>query len=162
MARVVAGIGGGSHTQVTSGRSRHHLIPQPCARSTCQCPRTGFAGVARDLELAAAVDGASPWAAFWRITVPLAFPSLLTGAVLCWSRALGVFGATIMFAGSFRGRTQTMPLASYAFLENDLGAALALGLILVAMSALALGLIRWVTREREAEAKANKAPVAGN
>ena len=110
--------------------------------------RTGFAGVDRDLELAAYADGASPWGAFWRITVPLALPSLLSGAMLCWARALGEFGATIMFAGSFRGRTQTMPLAIYAFLESDLGAALALGTILVAVSVALLAVIRWAARER--------------
>jgi molybdate transport system permease protein len=124
--------------------------------------RTGFASVEHDLELAAYVDGASPWAAFWRITVPLAFPSLLSGAVLCWARALGEFGATIMFAGSFRGRTQTMPLAIYAFLESDLGAALALGTILVAVSALLLALIKWATREREAEKARNWTPPLGD
>ena len=69
--------------------------------------------------------GASGWTAFWKVTAPLAFPSLLTGAAMCWARALGEFGATIMFAGSFQGRTQTMPLAIYAALESDLDAALA-------------------------------------
>lgn len=111
--------------------------------------RTGFAGVDRDLELAAYVDGASPWAAFWHVTVPLALPSLLAGSVLCWARALGEFGATIMFAGSFRGRTQTMPLAIYASLETDLGAALALGTLLVAISVLVLAALRYATRTRE-------------
>jgi molybdate transport system permease protein len=96
--------------------------------------------------------GESPLGTFWRVTVPLAFPSLLAGAVLCWARALGEFGATIMFAGSFRGRTQTMPLAIYAALETDLGAALALGTILVVVSALVLALVRLATRRQEAAA----------
>jgi molybdate transport system permease protein len=61
-------------------------------------------------------------------------PSLLSGVVMCWARALGEFGATIMFAGSFQGRTQTMPLAIYAALEGDLDAALALSAILVVVS----------------------------
>jgi molybdate transport system permease protein len=104
--------------------------------------RTGFAGVARDLEGAARVDGASGWDVFRYVTAPLAFPSLLAGGVLCWARALGEFGATIMFAGSFRGRTQTMPLAIYAALESDLGAALTLSTILVVVSVLVLALVR--------------------
>jgi len=104
--------------------------------------RTGFAGVARDLEGAARVDGASGWDVFRYVTAPLALPSLLAGGVLCWARALGEFGATIMFAGSFRGRTQTMPLAIYAALESDLGAALALSTVLVVVSVLVLWIVR--------------------
>ena len=107
--------------------------------------RTGFAGVEPSLEEAARVDGASALDVFRHVTVPLALPSLLTGAVLCWARALGEFGATIMFAGSFRGRTQTMPLAIYAALESDLGATLALSTILVVVSVAVLTLVRAVT-----------------
>ena len=116
--------------------------------------RAGFAGVDRELERTAYTLGESPLGTFWRVTVPLAFPSLLAGAVLCWARALGEFGATIMFAGSFRGRTQTMPLAIYAALESDLGEALALGTILVGVSVAVLALVRLVTRRQEAMASA--------
>jgi molybdate transport system permease protein len=112
--------------------------------------KAGFQGVNRELEQTAHTLGESPLGTFRRVTVPLAFPSLLAGAVLCWARALGEFGATIMFAGSFRGRTQTMPLAIYAALESDLGAALALGTILVVVSVAVLALVRWVTRRQEA------------
>ena len=66
--------------------------------------------------------------------MPVASPALFGGAILCWARALGEFGATIMFAGQFMGRTQTMPLAIYAALEGDLDAALALSAILVVVS----------------------------
>jgi molybdate transport system permease protein len=111
--------------------------------------RAGFAGVNRELEQTAYTLGESPTATFWRVTVPLAFPSLLAGAVLCWARALGEFGATIMFAGSFRGRTQTMPLAIYAAMETNLNAALALGTILVAVSALVLAVVRLAARRGE-------------
>jgi molybdate transport system permease protein len=104
--------------------------------------RAGFLAVDREPEEAARVDGASEWGTFWRVTVPIAFPSLLGGAVMCWARALGEFGATIMFAGSFQGRTQTMPLAIYAALESDLDAALALSAILVAISFAVLALLR--------------------
>lgn len=114
--------------------------------------KAGFQGVDQDLEQTAYTLGESPLGTFWRVTVPLAFPSLLAGAVLCWARALGEFGATIMFAGSFRGRTQTMPLAIYGALESDLGAALALGTILVFVSVAALGLLRLVTRRQEGAA----------
>jgi molybdate transport system permease protein len=71
---------------------------------------------------------------FFRVTVPLAFPALLGGAVMAWARALGEFGATIMFAGNMIGRTQTMPLAIYTAMESDLTAALVLSLILIAVS----------------------------
>lgn len=111
--------------------------------------RAGFAGVDRELERTAYTLGETPLGTFWRVTVPLAFPSLLAGGVLCWARALGEFGATVMFAGSFRGRTQTMPLAIYAALESDLGAALALGTILVVVSVAVLALVRWLSRRVE-------------
>src|SRR3954454_18865430 len=96
--------------------------------------RSGFLSVDRELEHVAHTLGVSRWATFWRVTVPVATPSLLGGAVMCWARALGEFGATIMFAGSFQGRTQTMPLAIYGALETDLDAALVLSAILVVVS----------------------------
>ena len=110
--------------------------------------KAGFASVERELEQAARVDGATTLGAFRHVTVPLSWPSLIAGAVLCWARALGEFGATIMFAGSFRGRTQTMPLAIYAALETDLHATLAMGTILVAISLLVLAAVRWLARRR--------------
>jgi molybdate transport system permease protein len=106
--------------------------------------RSGFLAVDRELELVAHTLGVSHWATFWRVTVPVALPSLLGGAVMCWARALGEFGATIMFAGSFQGRTQTMPLAIYGALETDLEAALVLSAILVAISFLVLFLLRQI------------------
>jgi molybdate transport system permease protein len=108
--------------------------------------KLGFQGVDRELEEMAATLGGSGWVTFWRVTVPLAFPSLLTGAAMCWARALGEFGATIMFAGSFQGRTQTMPLAIYGALESDLEAALAISAILVVVSFGLLGLVRLIAR----------------
>ncbi len=94
----------------------------------------GFQAVDRELEAAALVHGVSSERTFWRVTVPIAAPALVGGAVMCWARALGEFGATIMFAGSFAGRTQTMPLAIYAALESDLNAALVLSALLVLVS----------------------------
>ncbi|MBV9174476.1 MAG: molybdate ABC transporter permease subunit, partial [Chloroflexi bacterium] len=94
--------------------------------------RSGFLAVPRELEEAARVEGATEWQVFRFVTAPVAAPALFGGAVLCWSRALGEFGATIMFAGQFPGRTQTMPLAIYAALESDTDAALSLSILLLA------------------------------
>jgi molybdate transport system permease protein len=88
----------------------------------------------RDYEEAAATLGASRLTVFRRVTLPLIGPSLLAGSVLCWARALGEFGATITFAGNFPGRTQTMPIAVYLALERDPEAAIALSLVLLAVS----------------------------
>jgi molybdate transport system permease protein len=96
--------------------------------------RSGFLAVPRELEEAARVEGASEWQVFRFVTMPVAAPALFGGAILCWARALGEFGATIMFAGQFLGRTQTMPLAIYAALESDVDAALGLSVLLLAIS----------------------------
>lgn len=101
-----------------------------------------FRAADRRLEEAAATLGASRLAVFRRITLPLIAPSLGAGAVLCWARALGEFGATITFAGSFPGRTQTMPLAVYLALESDPEAAIALSLVLLLVSVLVLAALR--------------------
>ena len=94
--------------------------------------RTGFASVDHDLEDAARVDGATERQLFRSITVPLASAALAAGLVMSWARALGEFGATIMFAGSVAGRTQTLPLVVYAeFQGGDLDAAIAAASILV-------------------------------
>jgi molybdate transport system permease protein len=91
-------------------------------------------GADRRYEEAAATLGAGRWTAFTRVTLPLVAPGVVAGAVLCWARALGEFGATITFAGNFQGRTQTMPLAVYLALETDLQAAIVLSLILLTVS----------------------------
>jgi molybdate transport system permease protein len=94
--------------------------------------RTGFAGVDRDLEDAARVDGASESQVFRSITVPLARTALAAGLVMTWARSLGEFGATIMFAGNVEGRTQTLPLVVYGeFQGGDLDASVAAAAILV-------------------------------
>lgn len=108
--------------------------------------RAGFLAVDRELETVAQTLGVSAWATFWRVTVPVAAPSLVGGAIMCWARALGEFGATIMFAGSFAGRTQTMPLAIYAALETDLEAALVLAAILVVVAFALLVALRLAVR----------------
>lgn len=96
--------------------------------------RAGFQSVPTELDDAAASDGAGRWARFWHILLPLALPGMVGGAVMAWARALGEFGATILFAGNFQGRTQTMPLAIYSALESDLNAAIVLSAILVVAS----------------------------
>jgi molybdate transport system permease protein len=92
-------------------------------------------------EDAAATLGASRWTVLRRITLPMIAPSLAAGAVLTWARALGEFGATITFAGNFRGRTQTMPLAVYLTREADPGAALSLSVVLLAISVGVLAIV---------------------
>jgi len=105
--------------------------------------RTGFARLDRGLEEAAADLGASPARVFWRVVLPMARSSLAAGAVLAWARALGEFGATIMFAGNRQGVTQTMPLAIYErFQAGDLPTALLLSVVLLAGSAVLLVVVR--------------------
>ncbi|MFU8871680.1 ABC transporter permease [Micromonospora sp. SL4-19] len=98
-------------------------------------------------EEAAATLGAGRWTTFTHVTLPLVAPGVAAGAVLCWARALGEFGATITFAGNYPGRTQTMPLAVYLALETDLQAAIVLSLILLTVSVAILAGLRdrWVS-----------------
>ena len=102
----------------------------------------------RRYEDAAATLGADRVTTFRRVTLPLVAPGIAAGAVLCWARALGEFGATITFAGNFPGTTRTMPLAVYLALETDPQAAVALSLVLLAVSVVTLGLLRdrWLMR----------------
>jgi molybdate transport system permease protein len=106
--------------------------------------RAGLQSVDRELEEAAAVDGASGGSVVRRITIPLAAPALGAGLVLAWARALGEFGATIMFAGSLQGVTQTLSLAIYEQFDVDFDTAIAIGVELVAVSALLLLTVKLV------------------
>ncbi|NJN18504.1 MAG: molybdate ABC transporter permease subunit [Oscillochloris sp.] len=108
----------------------------------------GFRSIDRELEQAAALDGANRWQVLRMITIPLAWPVLLGGAVMSWARALGEFGATIIFAGNLPGRTQTMPLAIYLGFERDLNLALTLAVILLVISFAALALVKGVLHQR--------------
>jgi molybdate transport system permease protein len=107
-----------------------------------------FGDVHRDLEDAAAVDGAGSARIFRDITLPLAFAPLSGGAVMTWARALGEFGATILFAGNLQGVTQTMPLAIYLGFEQNLDAALTLSILLLFVSFAVLFLVRGILRQR--------------
>ncbi|CAA9468565.1 MAG: Molybdenum ABC transporter permease protein ModB [uncultured Rubrobacteraceae bacterium] len=106
----------------------------------------GFAGVRRDVEEAALVDGADRLSAFARVTVPLAFPALISGAMMAWARALGEFGATIVFAGSFRGVTQTVPLAIFAEFQGNIDAAVALSVLVLGFAFAVILTVRYLTK----------------
>ncbi len=111
--------------------------------------RIGFRTIDRQLEEAASVEGANQWQVFTEVMIPLAGSALISGAILTWTRALGEFGATILFAGNLEGVTQTMPMAIYLGFERNLGVALALSVMLVVVSMLLLGLTRKFEKSEE-------------
>lgn len=104
--------------------------------------RIGFAEIDPQLEEAAYVEGATRWQMFSEVMLPLAGRALLSGAIMAWTRALGEFGATILFAGNLEGTTQTMPLAIYLGLERGLGVAVVLSVMLILLSVGLLMLVR--------------------
>jgi molybdate transport system permease protein len=104
--------------------------------------RIGFAEIDIQLEEAAYVEGANQWQLFREVMFPLAGNAIVSGAILCWARALGEFGATILFAGNLEGVTQTMPLAVYIGLERSLAVAIALSVMLVGVSIVLLAATR--------------------
>jgi molybdate transport system permease protein len=104
-----------------------------------------------DLEEAAQIDGARSWGLLRFILLPLTAPALISGLMLSWARALGEFGATILFAGNLAGRTQTMPLLVYSALERDLNATFTVAIFLLALAVLALGFVRWLARLDESD-----------
>ena len=113
--------------------------------------QVGFASLDDEIEDAARVDGATGPVLFRYVTLPLAKRALGAGLALSWARALGEFGATILFAGSLQGRTQTMPLLVYNVLERDIDAAIWTGLLLVVMALITLVIAQWLARDREPE-----------
>ena len=108
----------------------------------------GFAGIDIELKSAAALDGAGRWQIFRHVTLPLSWMALVSGGVMTWARALGEFGATILFAGNFQGVTQTMPLAIYVGFETNLNVALTLSIILVCFSFLILVVVKQILHHR--------------
>lgn len=106
--------------------------------------KAGFEAVDPAYEAVSATLGVSALGTFWRVTLPLARPALISGAVLCWSRALGELGATLIFAGNFEGRTQTMPLAIISAFQSagGLAGAIALSVILVGVAFVLLLVLR--------------------
>ncbi len=110
--------------------------------------KAGFSAVERDAEEAARTDGAGHWQVFRFITWPLAFPFLLEGLVLAWARAMGEFGATILFAGSLQGKTRTITLAIYSAVESDLAPALVLSAVMVVVAFGVLFAVRLVSQRQ--------------
>jgi molybdate transport system permease protein len=110
--------------------------------------KAGFESVDAQYEGVAATLGARPLRIFWQIVLPLSWPSVLAGAILCWARALGELGATLIFAGSLQGRTQTMPLAIISVFEGGrtIDLAIALAVILVVAAAIMLLILRLFAR----------------
>jgi molybdate transport system permease protein len=104
--------------------------------------KIGFAAIDPQQEEAARMEGANEWQVFRYIMFPLAGRAVLTGIILTWTRALGEFGATLLFAGNLEGKTQTMPLAIYIGFEQSTQIALVLSVILLAVSLVFLALLR--------------------
>lgn len=108
----------------------------------------GFSHIDKQLVQAAELDGANHWQVFRYIFLPLAGKSLLSGSVMTWARSLGEFGATIIFAGNFPGRTQTMPLAVYIGFEISMSVALTLSIIMICFSFLTLIIVKGFLHSR--------------
>lgn len=108
----------------------------------------GFSAIDLELKQAAALDGANRWQIFRYIILPMSWPSIMSGSVMTWARALGEFGATIIFAGNFPGKTQTMPLAIYIGFEIDLNVALTLAVIMICFSFLTLIIVKGILHQR--------------
>ena len=104
--------------------------------------RIGFAAIDKSYEETALVEGGNAWQIFSRVMLPLAARPLISGMILAWTRALGEFGATIMFAGNLEGVSQTMPLAIYIGFERNPDVALALSVVLIVLSASLMYLLR--------------------
>ncbi|MGD9689563.1 MAG: ABC transporter permease [Phycisphaerales bacterium] len=104
--------------------------------------RAGLESVDVELIQAATVDGVSAWGRAMRVLIPLASPSIAAGATMAWARSLGEFGATIIFAGSMPGRTQTMPLAVYLGFETSLDRAIVLSVVMISLAIASLVLAR--------------------
>lgn len=108
--------------------------------------QAAFEAVEPNLLDAARTLGAGEASAFVRVAIPCAGPGIAAGMALAWGRALGEFGATLMFAGSFQGITQTAPLAIFATFSTDFPAALALSAVLVAVSGALLLSVKLLAR----------------
>lgn len=111
----------------------------------------GFTNVSCELKQAAALDGASKIETFRYVMVPMSWKALVNGSVMTWARAMGEFGATMIFAGNFPGRTQTMPLAIYIGFEIDMNVALTLSIILIGFSFLTLILVKGILHRQYAD-----------
>ena len=104
------------------------------ARSSFEAVDKDYEAVDKDYESASRTLGEGPARTFFRVTLPIAASALLSGIIMTFARALGEFGATLMFAGNFQGTTQTMPLAIYTTMQSDINVAVALAIVLVVFS----------------------------
>jgi len=111
--------------------------------------RIGFSQIDKQLEESAHVEGANQWQLFYEVMIPLAGRTLASGAILTWTRALGEFGATILFAGNLEGVTQTMPMAIYLGFERNLGVALALSMVLIFVSIILLTITKKLEKRED-------------
>ncbi len=118
-----------------------------------QAATSAFRGIDPQLVVVARTFGANPFRVFLKVALPLAAPGIAAGAAMSWARALGEFGATLMFAGNLQGRTQTLPLAIYTALESDVRAAQALSVVLVIVAFVLLISVRFGFRRRQVGAE---------
>lgn len=102
------------------------------------------------------MEGATQWRFFRLVMLPLARHALISGAILAWTRALGEFGATILFAGNLQGVTQTMPLAIYLGFERDLNVAIVLSVMMVIVSLALLGIMRKLDQSQSTHHRISK------
>ncbi len=109
--------------------------------------QVGFASVSKEIEDAAQVDGAEGLTLLRHITLPIARRGLVAGLVLAWARALGEFGATLLFAGNLQGRTQTMPLLIFTVFTTNIDAAVFVAIILIMMAFIALLISQWLLKD---------------
>lgn len=109
----------------------------------------GFGSIDPDIEQAAQLDGAGRWQIFRYIILPLSQNALLSGSMMSWARSLGEFGATMIFAGNFPGRTQTMPTAIYLGFEIDLELALTLSVILLAIALITVLVVKAIAARND-------------
>jgi len=115
-----------------------------------------FSSIPTELEEAARIDGASGWCIFRTIMIPLSYRAIISGLILSWARALGEFGATILFAGNLQGKTQTMPLFIYSSLESDLGATFKTATLMLVISIAMFGITRIIARLEDNEELSSK------
>ena len=111
--------------------------------------RASFEAVDTEFEYASRTLGAGVVSTFFRITLPLASASLLSGIIMTFARALGEFGATMMFAGNLPGKTQTMPLAIYGEMQSDMSVSISLSIILVLFSFAIILLVKYIGNREE-------------
>lgn len=110
-----------------------------------------FSNLPTELEESARIDGASNWCIFRTIMLPLSQRAIISGLILSWARSLGEFGATILFAGNLKGKTQTLPLFIYSSLENNLGVTFSSASLMLVISLILFSITRFLTNQDDEE-----------